>query len=193
LAEARAGAREAFGNLWEDCRNYLLAVANKNLEADLRAKVNPSDLVQDTFLEAQRDFARFRGDHEEELLAWLGRILHHNIANVTQHYKGTQKSNVGREVPLAGPGGAGPGVQDVALDTPTPGGRAMAREDLAALERARARLPEEYREVLRLRYEEDLSFPEIGARMGCSEEAARKRFVRAVDRLRKELNPRDEP
>jgi RNA polymerase sigma-70 factor (ECF subfamily) len=200
LAEARAEARDgqrpgrgkALGDLLMDCQRYLLLVANHGLDADVRGEVNPSDLVQNTFLEAKRDFAQFHGDREDELLAWLACILRHKIANATRDCR-AKKRNPGRVVPLAGPGNSGPGVQDVARETPSPSDRAIAQEDLAALERARARLPEDYREVLRLRYEEDLSFPDIGARLGCSEEAARKRFVRAVDRLRKELNHQDEP
>jgi RNA polymerase sigma-70 factor (ECF subfamily) len=193
LAEARAGAGEALGRLWMECRNYLLFVANQHLDADLRAKVSASDLVQETFLEAQRAFAQFHGVREEELRAWLVRILANNIANATRSYRATEMRAVDREVPLAGPGEAGRGARDLAQDTPTPSDRAIAREDLEALERARARLPEHYRQALCLRYERQLSFAAIGAEMGCSAEAARKLWARAVDLLEKELNPHDEP
>jgi RNA polymerase sigma-70 factor (ECF subfamily) len=69
LPEARAGSPEALGRALEGCRLYLLALAERELDAGLRAKGGASDLVQETFLEAQRDFARFRGDSEAELLA----------------------------------------------------------------------------------------------------------------------------
>jgi RNA polymerase sigma-70 factor (ECF subfamily) len=52
LAEARQGSREALGRLLEGCRHYLLLMANQDTGPDLRAKVAPSDLVQETFLEA---------------------------------------------------------------------------------------------------------------------------------------------
>src|SRR5262249_7844950 len=74
LAEARAGLTEALGELLQECRNYLLLLANQKCDPDLSAKVSPSDLVQETFLEAQRDFGQFHGASEEELRAWLGRI-----------------------------------------------------------------------------------------------------------------------
>ena len=64
-----------------------------------------------------------------------------------------------------------------------------AREELAALEQAVARLPENYRQVIRLRYDGNRTFADIGAVMGCSAEAARKLWARAVDQLEKELNP----
>src|ERR687883_158141 len=91
LAEARAGSREALGRVLEACRGYLLLVAERELAPDLRPKGGASDLVQQTFLEAQRDFARFRGDSEEELLAWLRRLLLHNVADFSRRFHGTGK------------------------------------------------------------------------------------------------------
>ncbi len=67
LADARAGSREALGGLLEGCRRYLLAIAERQLDPELKSKGGASDLVQETFLEAQRDFARFQGTSPEEL------------------------------------------------------------------------------------------------------------------------------
>src|SRR5437870_8093656 len=89
LAEARAGSPEALGQMLEACRGYLLLVAQRELAPDLRAKGGASDLVQETFLEAQRDFPRFSGRSEAELLAWLRRLLLNNLANFTRHYRAT--------------------------------------------------------------------------------------------------------
>ena len=55
VTTARGGSREALGEALESCRAYLLLVANRELDDDLQAKGAPSDLVQETFLEAQRD------------------------------------------------------------------------------------------------------------------------------------------
>src|SRR4051794_17242378 len=100
LRQARAGSAEAMGQVLEACRPYLLLVANEHLGAGLQAKVGPSDVVQDTFLEAQRDFSGFRGDDAHELVAWLRRILLNNLGNVARHYRGTGKRDLAREVPL---------------------------------------------------------------------------------------------
>jgi RNA polymerase sigma-70 factor (ECF subfamily) len=191
LAAARAGSTEALGRLWGECRNYLLLVANQNLAPDLGGKVSASDLVQDTFLEAQRDFAQFHGAGEEELLAWLARILLNNLANVTRHYKGTERRALDREVPLNGR--LAPPAGNLCRDTLTPSDKVMLREDVAALERALARLPEHYRQAIHLRYHEQLTFAAIGEALGCSAEAARKLWARAVDQLQRELNPRESP
>jgi hypothetical protein len=61
MQAARAGSAEALGRLLEGCRAYLLLAANRQLDADLQAKGGPSDLVQETFLEAQKDFPPFQG------------------------------------------------------------------------------------------------------------------------------------
>ena len=59
--------------------------------------------------------------------------------------------------------------------------------------RALARLPEDYRRVIALRYEQGQSFADIGQAMGRSSEAVRKLWFRAIERLRKELNAAHEP
>src|SRR5262249_54728266 len=97
LARARAGDRDALGRVLEVCRRYLLLIADRQLDADLRAKGGASDLVQETFLEAQRDFAQFAGNSEEELRAWLRRMLLNNLGNFTRRYRATGKRAVGRE------------------------------------------------------------------------------------------------
>ena len=87
LAAARAGSREALGQVLETFRSYLLLVADRELDAELRAKGGASDLVQDTFLEAQRDFDCFHGNSADELRAWLRRLLLNNVANFTRQYR----------------------------------------------------------------------------------------------------------
>ncbi len=123
LADARAGDVEVLGRLWMEFRNYLLLVANRNLDVDLRAKVSPSDLVQQTFLEAQRDFAQFHGNREEELLAWLDRILANNIANESRRYRGTDmRPWAARSLwPALGRSGPAPGTWPMTLQRPATG------------------------------------------------------------------------
>jgi RNA polymerase sigma-70 factor (ECF subfamily) len=188
LTEARAGSRSALGRLWMDCRGYLLMLANQKLAPDLQCKMSPSDVVQETFLEAQRDFPQFNGEREDELLAWLGRILAHNIANVSRSFRGTEMRSVEREVPLAGSGEGHGATGNVAQLGPTPGDEAEARDEVLALERALAQLPDHYRLVVRLRYEETMTFPQIGVILNCSAEAARAVWARAVDQLQRHLD-----
>jgi RNA polymerase sigma-70 factor (ECF subfamily) len=186
LAEARAGSPEALGRVLEACRGYLLLVAEEDLDPGLRAKGGASDLVQQTFLEAQGDFNRFRGGSEDELLAWLRHLLRNNLIDFARQYRATAKRGVDREVPLTGDDSAF--REAIPADTPSPSGHAMARERDDALRAALDRLPEDYRAILRLRYDDGLGFDEIAARMGRTPEAVRKLWARAVARLQQEMD-----
>src|SRR5262245_33601578 len=91
LAAARDGSRDALGKALEACRRYLLDVARHELDVSLQAKGGASDLVQDTFLEAQRAFDRFHGNSGGELRTWLRRLLHHQATKFGRRYRTTQK------------------------------------------------------------------------------------------------------
>ncbi len=189
LPAARSGSRKALGEALEACRAYLLVVAQRELDPQLRAKAGASDLVQQTFLEAQRDFPQFHGESEVELLAWLRQVLLNNLSTFTRSYRATEKRRVDREVALDanGPGreqGKAIPVRDNVL---TPSGELMEGEQARALDQALARLPEDYRRVIALRHEEQRSFEEIARLMGRSPNAARKLWARAVERLQFEM------
>lgn len=187
LTAARGGSREAIGEALEACRTYLLHVAQHGLAPALRAKGGASDLVQETFLDAQRDFHRFQGSSEDELLAWLRQVLLFRLANFRRHYHGTDKRDISREV--AGQAGdtSSQWLPGVAADTPSPSSHAAANETARALEAALARLPPDYRQVILLRHDDGRSFEDIGQTLGRSANATRKLFARALERLQMEL------
>ena len=186
LELAQSGSSEALGRLLEKCRQYLLLVANRELDADIKAKVGPSDLVQESLMEAHQAFDRFHGVTEANVLAWLRRILLNNIANVREHYRSTGKREIGREVPLFDILDSPIGEKLVDRE-PSPSNNAVVRERNTELELALTELPESYQEVLRLRHQESCTFEEIGQRMGRSPEAARKLWARGVEHLKQIL------
>jgi RNA polymerase sigma-70 factor (ECF subfamily) len=187
LAAARAGSREALGQVLETFRAYLLLIADREMDPELRAKGGASDLVQETFLEAQRDFARFHGTRAEELRAWLRRLLLNNVANFTRQYRERAKRQVGREIPLEAGGSSHERGVGLEADTLSPSGEALAQEQAEALAQAVQRLPPDYRQVLALRHEEQLTFEEIGQRMQRTANASRMLWLRAVERLQREM------
>jgi RNA polymerase sigma-70 factor (ECF subfamily) len=189
--EAAHHSGDAMGRLLEHFRAYLLLVANRELPADVRPKVGPSDLVQETLLRAHYHFGRFRGRTEDELRAWLRRILLNYMANVTQHYRGTSKRDLAREVPLPQVSTDELG-EALASEVDSPSTEALARERTDALHRTLEQLPEHYRQVISWRSYDRLSFGQIGCRLNCSAEAARKLWARAIDRLGQLLEPPDE-
>jgi RNA polymerase sigma-70 factor (ECF subfamily) len=186
LRGAKAGSGEALGQVLETCRRYLLLIAERELDPALRAKGGASDLVQQTFMEAHRDFARFQGTSDDELRAWLRCMLLHNVGKFVRQYH-TQKRGAGREVSIV-PDSSSAGLQAfLTAATPSPSVKAMRREEDQALHDALDRLPNDYRQVIVLRYEEERPFEEIGVVMGRSAEAVRKLWARAVERLQQEL------
>jgi RNA polymerase sigma-70 factor (ECF subfamily) len=189
LPAARAGSREALGKVLEAARQYLLTIARQEFDADLRAKNSPSDVVQETFVEAQRAFGQFQGDTEAELLAWLRQLLLHRVGKLRRRYRDTQKRQLAREVALGGDDSGGGLAGVLAAGTLSPSGQAMENEQDQALQAALGRLPEDYRRVITLRYQDQLPFEEIGRLLERSPEAARKLWARAVERLFEELDP----
>lgn len=80
LASAKAGKGECVATLLNLYCHHLRILAETRLDARLRARVSPSDVVQETLYEAHCGFAQFRGQCEAEFLAWLRRILANNLA-----------------------------------------------------------------------------------------------------------------
>jgi RNA polymerase sigma-70 factor (ECF subfamily) len=144
--------------------------------------------VQMTMLEAHRDFAAFQGGHELELLAWLRRILAHNLFNEARRFNAQQR-DAAREVSLdqvrAGVEHSSVALaQGLAADTPTPSQLAARRESAVRLADALAKLPEDYQSVLLLRIFEELPAEEVAQRMNRSPGAIRMLQMRALQALR---------
>jgi RNA polymerase sigma-70 factor (ECF subfamily) len=180
LAAARGGNSQALGDVLAGCRDYLLFIANRELSPDVARKVGASDLVQDTLIEAQRDFVRFRGQTRGELLNWVRTILQHNLVNAHRQFRVAEKRRLDKEVGLS--------PKDLIVDRTGPPEQLAAAEDLAALDRAISQLPPLYRTVLQARYSESLSFAEIGVRLALGTDAARRLWAKAVLALKRELS-----
>lgn len=192
LRAAQAGSDEALGRLLERFRPYLLRIANADLDSALRPKVAPSDLVQQSLLEAHQGFTAFAGTSAEDLVGWLRGILRHNLADVRTAYHDAAKRQLKQEE-LLDPANAGPLREKLVAPTPSPLERVIADEEAQALGRALDRLPADYRRVLTLRHREGRSFVEIGATLGRSADAVRKLWFRAVEALRAQIRGCHDP
>jgi RNA polymerase sigma-70 factor (ECF subfamily) len=191
IRAAQAGSAEAIGELLQSCRTYLLAIGEKELSADLRIKVSASDLVQEAFVEGQRSIAQFQGQTKSEWQAWLRTILIHKLAHVRRTYQGTAARDIAREERQPNHSSI-LGLAQQIVDNDTPSRGAMRTETESALHAALARLPEDYRAVIKLRNFELASFAEIATRFERTEGAVRAMWLRAMKRLKAELPPTDE-
>jgi RNA polymerase sigma-70 factor, ECF subfamily len=179
----------ALARLLEPYRAYLTLVARRSIGPELAGKVGVSDVVQETFLAAQRGAGTFRGQTEPQWRAWLKTILLHHLANQRRHHAVEQRRGP-RLAPGSSPGRHVP--PEVDLVTP-PSRHLMRRERDVALAEAIGRLPDHYRRVIGWHHDDRLTFVEIAGRLGTSPDAAQKLWARALIRLRALLGPEHDP
>jgi RNA polymerase sigma-70 factor (subfamily 1) len=186
LATAKTGSNSALGRALNVCRPHLLHTARRRIAPAMRPLVGASDLVQDTFVNATKAFRAFRGRRASEFLNWLRRILSNRIAEMGRRDR--QRLNCVVQVPgrdinrrLNAP---------MPADQESPSGIASSEEIAGQIRLALWRLPVRQQEILHLRFDDGLNFPQIGERLELSEDAARMQFLRAVERLRRELPSR---
>jgi RNA polymerase sigma-70 factor (ECF subfamily) len=184
LALARAGDESARGHLLERYRNYLRLMARSLIHHPLRVRLDASDLVQETYLKAHREFTGFLGSTEPELVSWLRQILVRNLADQVRRHRALGR-DYRREQPLEQfLDHSSVALQKRLTDAaPSPSSHAAHREQAVLLADALARLPDDYREVFLLRNVEHIPFETIAVRMGRSPGAARVLWTRAMEKL----------
>ncbi len=181
------GDQQALGALLEHYRAYLTVLAQRYLDPRLQGRLDPADIVQVTFLEAQRDLASFRGHQIEELLGWLRNILRNNVASAHQKHLFTQKRSAGREISNS-PTDSRPAITDlVPSETTSPSQRMMRDEAAVYLANCLESLPDTQREALRLRYVEGFSLKQLAEKMGKSEMAVAGLLKRGLQTLRQRM------
>ena len=189
LQEARAGDADTLGRLLELYRRYLALLARVQIGKRLQGKVDASDIVQETFLDAHRNFAHFRGASEAQLIHWLRQILAAKLADLLRRYLGTQGRDVRLEREIENAFEHSSVLLDRGLVAPqsSPSQQIVRREQAVLLADALAQLTDDYREVLVLRHLEGLTFPEVARHMGRSLDSVEKLWMRGLARLRQIL------
>ncbi len=188
LLRAQGGDAAAVGKLLEQYRNYLQLLARTMIGASMRARVEPSDVVQETFMDAYRDFAQFEGGTERELMSWLRQILVRNVTDQVRVHQAHGR-DVRREESLEQMlERSSQSLHDVlAAGISTPSVQAARREQSLLVAEAMSRLPEDYRDVIIYRNLKGLKFEEVAEAMGRSSGAVRMLWARALEQLAAEL------
>lgn len=187
LPLALRGDAAARGDVLESYRTYLELLARVEIGRRLQTKVDTADIVQETFLEAHRNFDTFRGATETEFVAWLRGILARRVANLVRHYLGAERRDLRREQGLEVNLEHTSQVIDrglIAVQN-TPSQLVSEREQGVLLADAIAQLPPDYREVVVLRHLEELPFADVAQRMGRTVDSVQKLWVRALMNLRR--------
>jgi RNA polymerase sigma-70 factor (ECF subfamily) len=175
--------------LLESYRNYLMLLARIRTDRKLRSKVGDSDLVQETLIQANRDFDQFRGTSEAELTGWLRAVMSNKKALLARRYYGTAARNPQLEQQL-----------EVEMENSSeqlgraffasgtsPSRLAAGRERAVMLADALAALPDHYREVVVLHHVQGHTLPEVAQSMGRSVDSVKKLWARAMVQLRTSL------
>jgi RNA polymerase sigma-70 factor (ECF subfamily) len=188
LLEAKEGDTDSLGQLLETYQNYLKLLARTQLADQVRGRVSPSDVVQETMLEAHCDFPKFRGTSDGEFFAWLRRILVNNLARAVEQHVLTAKRDVRREARLqinASLDRSATRLEAMLADhRPSVESDASVQEQLVELANALSQLSPDHRDVIVLRHLEGIPFAQVAERMNRSSGATRMLLLRAIEQLR---------
>jgi len=185
LRRARRGDREALGELLEQHRAYLRILAERYIYGQLAARVDASDVIQQTCLSVYGNFDKFHGKEKAEFIAWLRRIHEQNIQNVVREHTLVQKRALGREQPRDDR--QSESRQFPPADQTTASQRVLRDERAVQLARTLEKLPDDQREVVRLRHLEGWSLARIAGQLDRSEAATIGLLKRGMRNLRKYL------
>lgn len=174
---------------FEKYRNYLRFLARVQLDRRLRAKLDPSDLVQQSLLQAHQAAEPFRGATDAECAAWLRKILSRNLAGALRDFR-RERRDVAREVALDRAVDASSARLErwLAADDSSPSAKAVSQERVLAVADAIEHLPEEQREAVVMRYWQDAKLSEIAAALGRPTSTVADLLARALKTLRTPLS-----
>jgi len=172
---ARDGSQTALDVLYARCAAKLLPLIRQRLGPSLRSDLESRDILQAVLMKSFERRAQFHGAQAGSWMAWLARIADNEIRDRAD-YRTRLRRDAARRVPL-----------DEAADVPAPVRSALSQtilgEAAERLERALDSLSDAHREVILLRQFEELTFPEIAARLGKSEDACRMAYARGMTAL----------
>lgn len=189
LCRARTGDRAALGTLLESFRHYLDVKADLQFDQRLRGRAEPTDIVQQTLLEACRDFEAFNGEDDRALATWLARILEHNIAEAVRRHIVAAKRSTNVETSIDDSKTFRPKLAESLVgDELTPSGYFRRSETKDRVAQALARIPEGQRNAVWLKHIEGWSLREIAQHLNRSEEAVAGLLKRGLKQLTRVLH-----
>ena len=180
IDRARGGDPAALGELLQNYRGYLWGLADRMLDDRAAARLDASDIVQQTCLSVHKQITEFEGQDPAQFAAWLRQIHERNIRNVARNELHAGKRAIDREKRVSD--------GDVhAARQATASQQVVRSEESARLTRAIALLPPHEQEALRRRYLDGESMVEIAAAMGLTKDALIWLMKRAMTSLREHL------
>lgn len=185
------GDEAALAQLFSFYRERLWRIVNFRLDRRLQGRVDPDDVLQESYINAVQRMDRFLYDHPRSFFIWIRMIVTQTLVDVHRRHIGTQKRSAARDISLQGrwsPASTSHSLSFHLLGHLTSPSQAALREELSEqIDLALSGMSDIDREVLALRHFEDLSNLETAQLLGLSEQAASLRYIRAISRLRNVL------
>jgi RNA polymerase sigma-70 factor (ECF subfamily) len=185
LQQIRSGGSD-FDRLFARHRESLRRLVAMRFDAKLRARLDPSDVVQDTQIEAFRRLPDYLARQPMPFYLWLRKMAHERLIMMRRRHIDASRRAVGRELPLPDASSVLLARQLLASEK-TPSQRMGAAELAQRVRLAVGQLPESDREILLMRAYEGLTYQEISHILDIEPAAARKRQGRALIRLHAQL------
>lgn len=169
-------------------RSYLHILAESQLHARLKSKVDAADVVQQTMLQAYQAREQFRGSTDAERAAWLRTILGNVLCGLARDYS-RQRRDVTREQSIQAVEQSSMHLANLlAAHTSSPSASLHRQDRANALAQAMLKLTSEQRQAIILKYWHDATLAEIGQQLGKSTEAVAGLVFRGMQKLRSEFN-----
>lgn len=183
----KRGDQAAIAQLFDQHRRRLRTMIEMRLDPRLAGRVDPSDVLQETYLDAHKLIEEFK-EGDLPFFLWLRLKVGHRLTYLHRYHLGAQKRSAYKEVSLVT--GPMPAASSVSLASQLMGritsasNAAIRAETRLRLQQALNKMDEIDREVLVLRHFEDLTNIETAQALGISQTAASNRYVRALSRLK---------
>lgn len=191
LARAQAGDQDALVRLFERHRGRLRRLVDLRLDRRLQGRIDPSDVLQEAFLDMAHKLPQFARQRDLPFYLWLRMVTGERLLQVHRQHLATRKRAVDLEVSLYR--GSMPSAEPITLarslfgQLTSPSNGAIRAEIQVRLQEMLNAMSPIDREILVLRHMEELSNDEAARALGLEKTAASNRYVRALKRLREEL------
>ena len=191
LREAGADRPKLLGTLFDENRDRLRKMVQIRMDPLLRARVDPSDVVQEAYVEVSTRLADYLADPRVPFFVWIRLTTAQHLVTLYRHHVGAQKRDARRQVPMDR--GVLPAASSAVMARQlvgaltTPSGAAVKEEVRKQIEDGLEAMNTQDREILVMRHFEELTNRETAAELGIQESAASKRYLRALQRMRKVL------
>lgn len=195
LRRARDGDQGAVRWLIDRYRDRLRRMVDLRLDDRLASRLDASDVVQEALMDAIQRLEPYLRERPLPFYAWLHRLASERLAQAHRYHLRTLRRQAGRELAVGGDW-TGPSawrlVDALAASGTSPSGRLIREEGREAIWQALGELSGQDREILVMRYLDQLAFAEIAALLGISDGAARLRHFRALQRIGPLIGTADE-